>query len=89
MGKIFFILLSLLPFREMAQYEDLDIKMEEAMNLSESGEHLEAYAILSDIIQRKTHFAEAYYFREIVRDRAGDKTGALTDYNILLELNLG
>ena len=54
MGKIFFILLSLLPFRAMDQYEDLDIKMEEAMNLSESGEHLEAYAVLSDIIQRKT-----------------------------------
>lgn len=34
MGKIFFILLSLLPFRAMDQYEDLDIKIEEAMNLS-------------------------------------------------------
>ena len=87
MGKIFLILLSILPFRAMAQFEGLDIKMEEAMNLSESGEHLEAYAILSDIIQRETLYAEAYYFRGIVRDRAGDKTGALTDYNILLELD--
>ncbi|MCH6236130.1 tetratricopeptide repeat protein [Cognataquiflexum rubidum] len=87
MRYILLLWLAVFSFQAMAQYEDLDIKMEEAMNLSEAGEHLEAYAILSDIIQSKTYFAEAYFFRGIVRDRAGDKTGALTDYNILLELD--
>ena len=87
MKQIFLIWLLVFSFEAIAQYEDMDAKMEEAMNFSESGEHLEAYAILSDIIQVKPYLAETYYFRGIVRERAGDKSGALTDYNILLELD--
>jgi tetratricopeptide (TPR) repeat protein len=82
-----FIALILFISPSFGQDERLEKKLEEAMRLSEQGQHLDAYAVLSGIIQDRPYLTEAYYYRSLVRDRAGDTEGALTDLNSLLELD--
>jgi tetratricopeptide (TPR) repeat protein len=70
-----------------AQYQKIDKRIEQAMKIWESGDDLEAYSILSDIIRERPFFAEAYFYRAMVSENAGDLQGALLDYNIQLELD--
>ncbi|UJP65783.1 tetratricopeptide repeat protein [Mongoliitalea daihaiensis] len=71
----------------LAQYSVLDKQMEEALKLSDEGELVDAFEILTGIIQERPYFAEVYFYRAIVFEKAGDLQGALTDLNILLELD--
>ena len=71
----------------MAQYAALDREMEKALKLSDEGELIDAFEILTGIIQERPYFAEVYFYRSMVFEKAGDLEGALTDLNILLELD--
>jgi tetratricopeptide (TPR) repeat protein len=70
-----------------AQYQSIDKRIEEALKTWESGEDLQAYRILSEVIRDRPFFAEAYYYRAMVSESTGDLQGALLDYNIHLELD--
>lgn len=70
-----------------AQNQSTDKRIEEALNVWESGEDLQAYLILSEVIRDRPFFAETYFYRAMVSESTGDLQGALLDYNILLELD--
>ncbi|MFD2200134.1 tetratricopeptide repeat protein [Shivajiella indica] len=80
-------ILCLIQFNAVAQYQKIDKQIEGALKIWESGDDLEAYLILSEIIRERPFYAEAYYYRAMVSEDAGDFQGALMDYNIQLELD--
>ena len=58
------------------------------MNMGMKGDYQGAIAEFTDVInQYPEAAAEAYYNRGIARNRAGDWTGAIADYNYSLSLN--
>jgi tetratricopeptide (TPR) repeat protein len=70
-----------------AQYQSIDKRIEEALKIWESGDDLQAYRILSEVIRDRPFFAEPYFYRAMVSESTGDLQGALLDYNIHLELD--
>jgi tetratricopeptide (TPR) repeat protein len=85
--KLMFWLLLIFQANANAQYQKIDKRIEDALKTWESGNDLEAYHIFSEIIRDRPFFAEAYFYRALVSENAGDLQGALLDYNIQLELD--
>lgn len=86
--KISFLLaLLLLPLCAHAQYQHTDGQMRAAMIMSRKGNPKQAEWLFSEIISDHPFYPEPYFQRAGVRERMGDLEGALTDYNILLELS--
>jgi tetratricopeptide (TPR) repeat protein len=84
---IIWLLLLITSAHAAAQHQKIDKRIEQALKIWEAGDDLEAYIILSDIIRERPFFAEAYFYRAMVSENAGDLQGALLDYNIHLELD--
>lgn len=88
MKTLFFLAVVLLfPYCVHAQYQHTDGQMHEAIKISEKGNSKQAEWMFSEIISDQPFFAEPYFHRAGVRQKMGDLEGALTDYNILLELS--
>ncbi|MDO9551577.1 tetratricopeptide repeat protein [Rhodonellum sp.] len=77
----------LFPYCVHAQHPHADGQMRDAIKISEKGNPKQAEWIFSKIISDHPFFAEPYFQRAGVREKMGDLEGALTDYNILLELS--
>jgi len=76
-----------LSFQAFAQYQELDKQLSTAVKAWDLGEPAQAFQLLTDVIRNRPYFAEPYYLRAQVLQGMGQTAEALTDLNILLELN--
>jgi tetratricopeptide (TPR) repeat protein len=70
-----------------AQYQELDKQLSKALMAWDLGDNTDAYQMLSDVVRQRPYFAEPYYLRALVLESIFQYEEALTDLNILLELN--
>jgi tetratricopeptide (TPR) repeat protein len=87
MKSIILLAFVLFPYCAQAQYQNTDKQMNDAIVLSEKGNPKQAEWKFSEIIEEYPFFSEPYFHRAQIREKLGDLEGALTDYNILLELS--
>jgi tetratricopeptide (TPR) repeat protein len=83
----FTVLVLCLSFQAFAQYQELDKQLATAVKAWDLGEPSQAYQLLTEVIRSRPYFAEPYFLRAQVLQGMGQASEALTDLNILLELN--
>ena len=88
-GLSLLLLLTLTLLKATAQKVDSEKEIEKAIVYFEKKEFHEACRILDDIIRLRPGTSQAYYYRALALQEIGDKLGALTDLNSLLELEPG
>lgn len=60
--------------------------LEKGVTLYEQKQYNEALAVFTEALQKDASFADAYLHRAYTKERLNDLEGAITDYNIYLEL---
>jgi len=71
----------------LAQTKSIENRLNEGIVLWESEQYTEAIKKFDLVLSEKPSLYEAYFYRASSKRFLNDKKGALTDYNILVELN--